>query len=49
MKIKKLINDSWVLAKQLASMHASREVYCILGTLSLVSFACGCVFGVWLS
>jgi|ETNmetMinimDraft_15_1059895.scaffolds.fasta_scaffold971880_1 hypothetical protein len=41
--MKKLLTDSLVLAKQIALLQASREVYVVLAAAKLGAFAAGVV------
>ena len=46
--MKKLLKDSWVLWKLLATGGASREVYVLFVAAKAASFVCGVVVGAWL-
>jgi hypothetical protein len=43
--MKKLLTDSLILAKQIALLQASREVYVVLAAAKLGAFVCGVVIG----
>jgi hypothetical protein len=43
--MRKLLNDSLVLAKQIVLLQASREVYVVLAAAKLGAFVCGVVVG----
>ena len=46
--MKKLLADSFVLGKQLATGQAAREVYLLFAVAKLGAFVCGVAVGVWL-